>query len=129
MTHRERFIACILGEPVDRPPLWLHWGPWKTTWRLWTERGEVPAEFEDFRAVRAQFDPDPGPAGLGLNCGPCPKRPETVIEEDADYVTWIEQVAAVGYEAIWYKQFSEEIVFAYLERPGDPLLIELLQMP
>jgi len=42
---------------------------------------------------------------------------------------WIEKLATVGYEPIWYKQFSEDIVFAYLERPGDPLLIEFLQMP
>ena len=42
---------------------------------------------------------------------------------------WIETIAAVGYEPIWYKHFSEEIVFAYLERQGDPLLIEILQMP
>lgn len=42
---------------------------------------------------------------------------------------WIEKVAAVGYEPIWYKQFSDDIVFAYLERKDDPLLIEFLQMP
>ncbi len=47
--------------------------------------------------------------------------------ESAD--EWIERVAAVGYKPIWYKQFSPEIVFAYLEREGDPLLIEFLQMP
>jgi len=47
--------------------------------------------------------------------------------EDAD--AWIEKVAAVGYRPIWYKQYSPEIVFAYLEREGDPLLIEFLQMP
>jgi methylmalonyl-CoA/ethylmalonyl-CoA epimerase len=42
---------------------------------------------------------------------------------------WIERVAAVGYEPIWYKEFSDDIVFAYLERKDDPLLIEFLQMP
>ena len=41
----------------------------------------------------------------------------------------IEKVAKIGYRPIWYKQFSEDIVFAYLEREGDPLLIEFLQMP
>ncbi len=46
-----------------------------------------------------------------------------------DANAWIERVAAAGYEPIWYKQFSAEIVFAYLEREGDPLLIEFLQMP
>ena len=47
--------------------------------------------------------------------------------EDTD--AWIEKLATAGYRPIWYKQFSEDIVFAYLEREGDPLLIELLQMP
>jgi catechol 2,3-dioxygenase-like lactoylglutathione lyase family enzyme len=47
--------------------------------------------------------------------------------EDTD--AWIEKLAPLGYRPIWYKQFSADIVFAYLEREGDPLLIELLQMP
>ncbi len=47
--------------------------------------------------------------------------------DDAD--GWIEKIAPLGYRPIWYKQFSEDIVFAYLEREGDPLLIEFLQMP
>ncbi len=42
---------------------------------------------------------------------------------------WIEKAAAIGYHSIWYKQFSEDIVFSYLEREGDPLLIEFLKMP
>ena len=47
--------------------------------------------------------------------------------DDTD--AWIEKAATIGYQPIWYKQFSEDIVFAYLEREGDPLLIEFLQMP
>lgn len=47
--------------------------------------------------------------------------------DDAD--AWIEKVAAIGYKPIWYKQFSADTTFAYLEREGDPLLIEFLQMP
>lgn len=47
--------------------------------------------------------------------------------DDTD--AWIEKLAAHGYEPIWYKQFSADTVFAYLERKGDPLLIEFLQMP
>ena len=47
--------------------------------------------------------------------------------DDAD--GWIEKLATVGYHPIWYKQFSADTVFAYLEREGDPLLLELLQMP
>ena len=40
MNDRERFIACVLGEPVDRPPYWLYWGPWGTTWQRWEAEGK-----------------------------------------------------------------------------------------
>ena len=42
---------------------------------------------------------------------------------------WIDQLAPLGYAPIWYKQFTADTVFAYLEREGDPLLVEFLQMP
>jgi methylmalonyl-CoA/ethylmalonyl-CoA epimerase len=47
--------------------------------------------------------------------------------EDTD--GWIEKLAPHGYDAIWYKKLNKDIVFSYLERKGDPLLIEFLQMP
>lgn len=47
--------------------------------------------------------------------------------EDAD--AWIARLEALGYAAIWYKRFSADTTFAYLERSGDPTLIEILQMP
>ena len=47
--------------------------------------------------------------------------------DDTD--AWIEKLATVGYRPIWYKQYSADTVFAYLEREGDPLLLEFLQMP
>lgn len=46
-----------------------------------------------------------------------------------DVDAWIEKLEPVGFRPIWYKQFSPEITFAYLEREGDPLLIEFLKMP
>jgi len=87
LNDRERFVACILGEPVDRPPFWLFWGPWETTWRRWRAEG---LDLPDFGAVRRQFDPDTSPAVVGVNCGPCPKFDRLVIEEDDEYVTWID---------------------------------------
>ncbi len=89
MNDRERFIACVLGEPVDRPPYWLYWGPWRTTWERWRREG-MPEEFTDFGKVRAQFGPDSGPAGVDVNCGPCPKFERTVLAEDDEYVTFID---------------------------------------
>ena len=47
--------------------------------------------------------------------------------ENAD--DWIEKLSPLGYFPIWYKAYSPEITFAYLEREGDPLLLEILQMP
>ena len=47
--------------------------------------------------------------------------------DDAD--TWIARLEAAGYQAIWYKRWSGDTVFAYLERDDDPLLVEILQMP
>lgn len=47
--------------------------------------------------------------------------------EDCD--GWIERVKPLGYEVVWYKRYSADTTFAYLERPGDPTLIEFLQMP
>ncbi len=47
--------------------------------------------------------------------------------DDTD--AWIRKLGTVGYEPIWYKKLTPEIVFAYLERESDPLLLELLQMP
>ena len=47
--------------------------------------------------------------------------------EDLDGV--VERAGALGYEPVWYHAMSDEIKYAYLERPGDPVLIELTQRP
>jgi hypothetical protein len=47
--------------------------------------------------------------------------------EDAD--AWIPKLRALGYEPAWYKRWSADTTFVYLERAGDPTWIELLQMP
>jgi hypothetical protein len=69
MDGRERFLACAIGQPVDRPPFWLSWGPWGTTWARWEHEGK-PAEITDHRSF---MNPDPVPCTLPINCGPCPK--------------------------------------------------------
>lgn len=47
--------------------------------------------------------------------------------EDTD--AWIVRLRELDYEPIWYKRWSADTVFAYLERAQDPTLLELLQMP
>jgi len=89
MTDRERFIACMMGEPVDRPPYWLHWKPWASTWRRWCEAG-LPDGVESFDDIRRPFEPDLVPHHLPVHCGPCPGFEQRTIAEDDDYVTWID---------------------------------------
>jgi uroporphyrinogen decarboxylase len=84
MNDRERFIACITGQPVDRSPYWLYWGPWGTTWRRWEREGK-PASITDHRMA---FAPDVRPNSIPVNCGPCPKLEKTIIEETDDFVVF-----------------------------------------
>lgn len=42
---------------------------------------------------------------------------------------WIDKMRPHGFEPIWYKVWSPTTVFTYMERPGDPTIIEFLQMP
>ncbi len=81
MNDRERFIACVLGEAVDRPPYWLFWGPWGTTRQRW--QSEKPADIPDHRSV---FGPDQPPIAVPVNCGPCPQVERKVLREDEDFI-------------------------------------------
>ncbi|MGB2824657.1 MAG: uroporphyrinogen decarboxylase family protein [Phycisphaerae bacterium] len=87
MTDRERFLACILGDPVDRPPYWLFWQPWGPTWRRWQAEGK-PAELATFADVRAHFAAEGTPCTLPVNVGPCPKLERTVLGETDEFVTF-----------------------------------------
>jgi methylmalonyl-CoA/ethylmalonyl-CoA epimerase len=44
-----------------------------------------------------------------------------------DLETQVEAALALGYEAIWRKRFGEGLAVAYLERSGDPLVIEFFE--
>ena len=39
----------------------------------------------------------------------------------------VEAAAAFGYAPIWYKRFGEGLAAVYMEREGDPLLIEFYE--
>ena len=39
----------------------------------------------------------------------------------------IPEAKALGYRAIWYKRFAEGLAAVYLEREGDPLIIEFFE--
>ena len=41
----------------------------------------------------------------------------------------VEEAKALGCQSIWYKRFAPGLAAAYLEREGDPLLIEFFERP
>ena len=86
MNDRERFVACILGEEVDRPPFWLFWEPWATTYLRWVEEG-MPGNADHQRP----WDPDPAPKIVPVNCGPCPTSDFALVEEDDETHVWIDR--------------------------------------
>jgi catechol 2,3-dioxygenase-like lactoylglutathione lyase family enzyme len=42
---------------------------------------------------------------------------------------WSDKLKAAGYDRIWYDRMSPDIAYAYYERAGDPLILELLEFP
>jgi len=103
MNNRDRFVSYVLGEPVDRPPYWLFWTPWRTTGERWAEevRSRIstaaayfPLPSQSSSALshdhRAVFDPDVPPLGLPVNLGPCPRIEEVVLEETDEFVVRVD---------------------------------------
>ena len=107
MNDRERFLACVLGEPVDRVPFYLWWSPWSTTWARWEREGK-PDEVTD---ARSWWDPDPPPRMLPLNCGPCPRIERTVLDEDDETVTFIDGWGIKRRDFKHHQSMSEFIAF------------------
>lgn len=130
------FVVRSLAESENR--YGALFGPWKHM------DGTVEAATYRGRVCDARLDLMFGRSGaleiefIEWRAGDCPHR--EFIEagregmhhlryriDDAD--AWIAKFSTIGYRPVWYKQYSAEIVFAYLEREDDPLLVELLQMP
>lgn len=84
MNDRERFIATVLGEPVDRPVYWLNWSPWETAWSRWEREGK-PASITDYRTF---MDPDQVLLPVPINTGPCPRIERQVVEETDDTIVF-----------------------------------------
>lgn len=89
INHRERFLACITGQPLDRPPFWLFWGPWETTWERWKREG-MPEAYRSFTDVQEAFGAEPSPLAhvVPVNLGPCPRREARIVAQDENSITF-----------------------------------------
>ncbi|MBI2300805.1 MAG: hypothetical protein HYU66_17995 [Armatimonadetes bacterium] len=85
MTDRERFLRCLLGQDVDRPPFYPMWSPWGRAWQRWEREGK-PADITSFRFLPH----DEPPAALPVRFGPWPPIEQTVLHEDDDHRVWID---------------------------------------
>ena len=47
----------------------------------------------------------------------------------SDHDAKVKAAASIGFETIWTMRMGEDIAFTYMQRDGDPLIIEFLQMP
>ena len=112
MTHRERFLNCVLGQPMDRVPFCLFWGPWGRAWQRWEHEGKPP----DIGDHRSFMDPDPPPLTVPVNLGPCPPFERKVLEEDADYVTFTDSWGIVRRDYKHGESMSQFIKFPVANR-------------
>lgn len=87
MTGRERFLACVLGEPVDRPPYWLFGDGWATTLQRWKAEG---ADFGLMGELRRLFEPENPPVPVPVHFGSHPAFEETIVEETPEWRLYIE---------------------------------------
>jgi len=112
MTDRERFVNCVLGRPVDRPPFWLFWSPWSRAWQRWEREGKPP----EITNPRSFASPDCPPQVVQVKCGPCPRFERKVLAEDADYVTFTDTWGIVRRDFKHGESMSEFLKFPVADR-------------
>jgi catechol 2,3-dioxygenase-like lactoylglutathione lyase family enzyme len=47
----------------------------------------------------------------------------------SDHDEKVKLAESIGFEIIWHMQMDKDIVFSYMQREGDPFILEFLQMP
>jgi uroporphyrinogen-III decarboxylase len=96
MTHRERFLAVIKGEPVDRMP-YAFGGPRASTFAAWRKQGLS----EEQERTWGSFTGGDPRMGIGrFYCGPVPPFEERVIEERGNIRIWVDHWGVTRLDAI-----------------------------
>jgi methylmalonyl-CoA/ethylmalonyl-CoA epimerase len=126
---RDLDAALQLYEPLFGPFTRPEFGPQQASYR-----GEVPSSYSlDFAFGRA------GDLEIELIAwvsGDTPHRDFVRAGREGmhhlryridDLDTYAARLKAKGYETAWEARMTPDIAFAYFDRPGDPLAIELFQ--
>lgn len=83
MNARDRFLATMRYEPLDRPVLW-EWGPWGITVKRWQQEGG----FEGYPPELQECDPR---QGAGVQSGFVPGFERRVVEDDGRTVLHVNE--------------------------------------
>ena len=83
MNYRERFIATMRYEPVDRPILW-EWGPWNATIRRWQKEGGFEGNPPEYLECDHR-------ESAGVYTGFVPGFERQIIKDDGRTVTYINE--------------------------------------
>lgn len=111
MNPRERFLASMHFEPVDRCPLW-EWGPWGPTVKRWQAEGMVG----DNAPAYAECDPRPG---CGVNFGMVPGFEKVILEQTDDRVLYIDERGVKQVELLDRQQSMPHWLDFPLKTPAD----------
>jgi uroporphyrinogen decarboxylase len=96
LTPRERFLAFVRGERLDRLP-YTSGGPRQSTWRAWRKQGLTP-ELE--RCFWQLVGGDPW-VGFGkFDTGPLPMFEPRVIREEGNQREWVDEWGVRRIDAI-----------------------------
>lgn len=120
MNSRERFLATMAFEPIDRPPSW-EFGYWAETLRLWYQQGlpkvtGIPDAIPAGETIRGEFlgplpgevldvdvhqflDFDQGLERIPVNNFVCPEFEPTVLEDHGSWVLLRNKLGIVTREA------------------------------
>ena len=105
MTHRERFLSLMKGEPVDRVPVY-YFGTWRETKTRWRDAGlaGVSDLIADAGPQLPEMDPD-WEAGMwgchGLvRCGPLGSLPAEVVGRDGSFLLKRDALGALVKESV-----------------------------
>lgn len=96
MNARERFLAVVNRQPVDRMP-YSFGGPRASTFAAWRKQGLSEEQMRNFHSWTGAD----GGAGLGkMYCGPVPPMEEIVYKEEGNYRWWRDHWGVYRMDAI-----------------------------
>jgi hypothetical protein len=85
LTQGERFIRCMIGDPIDRVPfgIGLGWYPWGQTLDRWRKETGDP-KLDVWRILGYEGDN----AAPGMHAGIWPAFEKKIIEQTEDFIIW-----------------------------------------